>query len=76
VRADVAEAPVRRRAEVDRRLAAARGSGPRGAEELVAGGDQVVRPAARPLGVEHEHVGVLRHQVDEHLHVVDERRRQ
>ncbi len=45
-------------------------------QELLAGGDQVVRPAARPLGVEHEHVGVLRHQVDEHLHVVDQHRRQ
>ena len=32
--------------------------------------------AARPLGVEHEHLGVGRHQVDEQLHLVDQRRRQ
>ena len=77
VRADVGERAVatRRRgrsAPVPPPAAAAQ----RGAEELLAGRDQVVRAGAGPLGVEHQHVGVGRQQVDEQLHLVDERRGQ
>ena len=75
-RPDVAEGVVRRSTEVDGRLPAARGRGPGRLQELLAGGHQVVRPAPRPLGVEHQDVGVLGHQVDEHLHVVHEHRSQ
>ena len=65
-----------RSAEVDRRRAAGRGGSPAGAEELLAGGDQVVRAGAHALRVEDEHVGLARQQLDEHLHLVDEHRRQ
>ena len=41
-------------------LPPAGGRGPAGAEELLAGGDQVVGAGAGPLGVEHQHVGVRR----------------
>ena len=71
---DVGQRAVRRRAQVDGSLAAARGGRPGGAEELLAGRDQVVRTRSRALRVEDEHVGVVGHQVDEQLHVVHERR--
>ena len=74
--ADLAEGLVRRGAEVDGRLAAAGRRGPAGAEELLAGGDQVVGAGAGPLGVEHQDVGVLGHQVDQQLHLVDQGRRE
>ena len=76
VLADVGDGAVRRRAEVDRRRPAAGGGRPARAQELLAGRDQVVRPAARALGVEHQDVGVVGHQVDEQLHLVDEHRRE
>ena len=76
VLADVGELAVRRGAEVDRRLTTRGRRRPAGAEELLAGRDQVVRAGADPLGVEHDHVGVRGHQVDEQLHLVDEHRGQ
>ena len=74
--ADVAELAVGRGAQVDRGDPAAGRCRPGRAEELLAGGHQVVGPAASALGVEHEHVGVGRHQLGEHLHLVDEHRRE
>ena len=76
VHADVGEGPVRRGAEVDGSGAAAGGRGPAGAEELLARRHQVVRPGPGALGVEHQHVGVGGHQVDEQLHLVDQHGRQ
>ena len=76
VLADVADGAVRRGAEVDRRGPAAGRGRPAGAEELLAGRDQVVGPAAGALGVEHQDVGVVGHQVDEQLHLVDEHGRE
>ena len=72
--ADVAEGAVRRRAEVDRRGPAAGGRGPAGAQELLAGRHQVVRPAPGALGVEDQHVRVHGQQVDQELHLVDQHR--
>ena len=60
VGAHVVELAVRRGAEVDRRGATARGGRPGRAEELLAGGDQVVGTAADPLGVDHDDLGVAR----------------
>ena len=74
--ADAAELAVGRGAQVDRSDPAAGRCRPGRAEELLAGGDQVVRPAASALGVEHEHVGVGGHQLGQHLHLVDEHRRE
>ena len=74
--ADVAEGAVGRGTEVDRRLAPAGRGRPARAEELLAGRDQVVGAAADPLGVEHQHVGLGGEQVDQQLHLVDQRRRQ
>ena len=76
VGAYVVELAVRRGAEVDRGGAAAGRGGPRRTEELLAGGDQVVRPAAHPLGVDDQHLGVGGHHVDQQLELVDEHRRQ
>ena len=74
--AHLADALQRRGSEVDRRLATGGGSGPAGAEELVAGGHEVVGAGADALGVEHEHVGLWREQLDQQLHLVDQRRGQ
>ena len=74
--ADVVELAVRRGAEVDRRCATARGGRPGRAEELLAGGDQVVGAAADPLGLDHDDLGVVGHHVDEQLELVDEHRGQ
>ncbi len=74
--ADVGDAAQGRGAEVDRCGAAGGRGGPAGVEELLAGRDQVVGPGAHALGVEHEHVGLGREQLDEHLHLVDQRRRE
>ena len=60
VGADVVELAVGRGAEVDRRRAAACGGRPGRAQELLAGGDQVVGAAADPLGVEHQRPGCRR----------------
>ena len=76
VLADVGQGAVRRRAQVDRGAAATGRGRPARAEELLAGGDQVVGAAARALRVEHQHMGVGRHQVDQELHLVDEHGRQ
>ena len=72
----VGQRVVRRGAEVDRRLAAAGGRGPAGAQELLAGRDQVVRPGAHPFGVDDQHPAVGRHQVEEQLHLVHQGRSQ
>ena len=66
--ADVVELAVRRGAEVDRRRATAGGGRPGRAQELLAGGDQVVGAAADPLGLDHDDLGVVGHHVDEELH--------
>ena len=71
--AHLADAAQRRGAEVDRRRAARGGGRPARAEELLAGRDQVVGAGADALGVEHEHVACPGQQLDEHLHLVDER---
>ncbi len=76
MQADVAEGLVRRGAQVDGGGAATCCRRPARPEELLAGGDQVVGPAAGPLGVEHQHIGVGRHQVDQQLHLVDQHGRE
>ena len=73
---DVGDGAVRRGAEVDRGGAATGRGRPARAEELLAGRDQVVRAGPGAFGVDHQHVGVVGHQVDEQLHLVDEHRRQ
>ena len=72
----VGDLAVGRSAEVDRGGAATGGRGPRGAQELLARRDQVVRAGAGALGVEDQHGGVGGHQVDEQLHRVDQRDRE
>jgi hypothetical protein len=76
---DVGDGPVRRSAhvghqEVDRRRTPTGRGRPARTEELLARRHQVVRSTACALGVEHEHVGVVGHQVDEQLHLVHEHR--
>jgi len=71
---DVIQLPVGRGAEVDRRGAAPRGRRPGRSQELLARRHEVVGPAAHALGVEHDHLGVVGHHVDEQLHLVDEHR--
>ena len=72
VRPDVGQRHVRRRTQVDRRLATTGGRRPRRLQELLAGRDQVVCPGPDPLGVADDDVRTGRHQVDQQLHVVDE----
>ena len=60
--------------EVDRHGVAARGVGPAGVEELLAGGDEVVGAGAHPLGVARDEHGAVGQQVEQGLHAVDERR--
>ena len=71
--AHVGQRAVGRGAEVDGGLTATGGRRPAGPEELLARGHEVVGAAARALGVEDQDVGPLRHQVDQQLHLVDER---
>ena len=73
---DLTELAVGRGAEVDGGHPAAGRGRPGRAEELLAGGHEVMGPAAGTLGVEDEHVGVGGHQVDQHLHLVDEHGRE
>ena len=74
LRPDVGQRHVRRRTQVDRRLATTGGRRPRRLQELLAGRDQIVRPGPDPLGVADDDVRTGRHQVDQQLHVVDEHR--
>ena len=76
VEADVGDLAVRRGAQVDGSGAAAGGSGPRRAQELLTRRDEVVRATAGALGVEDQHGRAGGHQVDEQLHLVDEDRRE
>ena len=72
----VGERLVGRGAEVDRGLTAAGRRGPGGVQELLAGLDQLDRPAADQFRVADQDVGVRGQQVDQQLHPVDQRRRQ
>ena len=78
--AQVGEAPERRRAEdaleVDRHGVADGRVGPPGLEELLAGGDEVVRPGADALGVAQDHRGAVAQGVEDALHAVDQCGRQ
>ncbi|GAA2807555.1 hypothetical protein GCM10020219_094240 [Nonomuraea dietziae] len=57
------------RVEVDRRLAPRRRVDPRRLEELLAGPDQLLRPAPDALGVADEHRRVPRQVVDQQVHL-------
>ena len=62
--------------QVDRGHVAGRGVRPARAQELLAGGHQVVRPGAHPLGVADQHHRALGQHVDEQLHAVHQGRGQ
>ena len=74
------QGPERRRAEhglqVDRHDVAARGVGPAGLEELLAGRGEVVGAGADPLGVTGDEQRPLGQHVEQRLHAVDEGRGQ
>ena len=71
---DVPELAVRRCTEVDRGTSSRRRTGPGGGQELLARRDQVVGPGPDPLGVQRQHMGLARQEVDQQLHVVDQGR--
>jgi hypothetical protein len=71
--ADLPQLLVRRGAEVDRALPATRRGRPARPEELLGSRDQIVCPRTRTLRVEHQDRRVGGEQVDQQLHLVDER---
>ena len=73
---DVGQAAVRRGAEVDRGRRTGGRVRPGRLEELLAGGEQVVRPGADPLRVLQHDVGAGRQLVEQQRHVVDQERGQ